>query len=313
MDIWTNPLAGTSPFFQPAAYNPSYALGLARGRCVGCGPRGFAPMGGGGMLPGMGNTLMLDQMLRLLTGLMLGQQLRQALGLGDNSQANAGNTNSSSPSVDQSSASSNTSSSSQSPAGGLIGAGQKVLMIGDSHTVGAFGQQLDKQLRSAGAQVETYGASGSSANSWLNGGTTNSGWLAKHQNGTTEQPPWNQAHQIPKLADLIAKNKPDVVVINLGANFRSNPAQARQLAEVCKRAGTRVIWIGPPKTRQDSSDGGAKLKQFDESMKQALSGLAEYVSSVDFTPNYEGGDGLHYSGGAATRWADGVAKKLTGR
>ncbi len=305
MDIWTNPLAGTSPFLQPTAYNPSYALGLAAGRCVGCGPMGNASMGGGGMLPGMGNPLMLDQVLRLLTGLMLGQQLRQGLG--------PPNSNSSSPSVDQSSASSNTSSHSQSPAGGLIGSGQKVLMIGDSHSVGAFGQQLDKQLRGAGAQVETYAASGSSANSWLNGGTTNSGWLAKHQNGTTEQPPWNQAHQIPKLQDLIAKNKPDVVIINLGANFRSDPSQARKLAEVCKQAGTRVIWIGPPKTRQDGADGGAKLKQFDESMKQALSGLAEYLSSADFTPNYEGGDGLHYSSGAATNWANGVAKKLTGR
>lgn len=306
-----------SPFLVASPYAPSFAAGFAQGaaagRCAGCGPAGFAPQSG--MLPGLANTMVLQQLLGLLTGLLTG---RQSAPLPPSTDAVNQSSASSADAVGQSSAASASGQTgSQSLPGGPIGSGSKVLMIGDSHSVGTFGTELDKQLRSAGAQVETYAASGSSANSWLNGGTTRSGWVARHQNGGVEQPPWNQPHNIPKLADLIAQHKPDVVIINLGANFRSDPSQARKLAEVCKRAGTRVIWVGPPKTREDSGDGGAKLRQFDESMKQALSGVGEYISSAQFTPSYAGGDGLHYNGAEGNRiasaWASGVARQLTGR
>lgn len=304
MDILS--LNGLSPFAPPTSpFMTGFAAGAAAGRCVGCGPAGFAPQAG--MLPGQAQTMVLQQLLGLLTGMLMGRQSAQA--------PPSSNSSSSSSPVSESSASGSAGDSSASLPGGPIGAGSKVLMIGDSHSVGTFGTELDKQLRSAGAQVQTYAASGSSANSWLNGGTTRSGFVAR--GSVSEQPPWNQPHNIPKLADLIAQHKPDVVIVNLGANFRSDPSQARRLAEVCKRAGTRVIWVGPPKTREDSSDGGARLRQFDESMKQALSGVGEYISSAEFTPQYAGGDGLHYNGAEgnriATSWAGGIAKALTGR
>ncbi len=224
----------------------------------------------------------------------------------------AGSSSGSSP-VNSSTASGDSSPAANPGGSSSIGPGTKVLMIGDSHTVGAFGTELDSKLRNTGAQVATYGASGSSASQWANGGTTSSGWVARGANGQVEQPPWNQPHQIPKLEELIAKEKPGVIIVNLGANFRGGDptSQVRSLGEIAKRHGIKLIWVGPPKTREDSSNDSS-IKAFDQKMAAAMAPYGTYIASDPFTPTYSGSDGLHYGTEAGKKWADGVFGQITG-
>ncbi|GMU57184.1 MAG: hypothetical protein AMXMBFR33_63300 [Candidatus Xenobia bacterium] len=306
-----DPLTGLTPLqsLNPTAFGLSSLapLGSASSRCAGCGPT----LGGQDYLMAMQQLNM--SLLGLLTVLMGGPAMGSpgaAAASPGGSGAQSGPVNSAAPTGDSPPTSTGGSTS--------IGSGTKVLMIGDSHTVGTFGTELDRQLRSTGAQVETYGASGSSATQWANGGTTSSGFVARHANGSVEQPQWNSRQSIPRLEDLIARNKPDVIIVNLGANFRSGDpsAQVKSLGEIAKRHNIKLIWVGPPKTRQDSSNS-AGIEAFDQKMAAAMAPYGTYIASDPFTPSYSGGDGVHYSGAqgneTARSWARGVFGQITGR
>jgi peptidoglycan hydrolase-like protein with peptidoglycan-binding domain len=202
-----------------------------------------------------------------------------------------------------------------------IGPGTKVLMIGDSHTAGAFGTEFDRLLRSTGASVETYASSGSSPSWWMNGTTTRSGFVARHADGRVEQPHWQDPHATPKLADLIREQRPDVLVVNLGANMRGlSPEgvrqQVRMLAEVAKENGTKLVWTGPPDRPQDVQNS-AEIDRFNAILRDAVAPYGGFVGGSQYTSEYAGGDGLHYGGAKGTRiareWANGVFGEIQRR
>lgn len=305
-----DPLTGLNPlqpFGNPAelGFSPFGPIGSAACRC------------GGGMpgMMGMESLMAMQQLNMNLIGMLLNLMRAQGGGgPGALGQMTGGAPGGSGGAVNASSASGDSAPSASTGGPTNIGPGTKVLMIGDSHTVGAFGTELDQKLRSTGAQVATYGASGSSATQWANGGTTRSGWVERGANGQVSQPPWNQPHQIPRLEELIAKEKPGVIIVNLGANFRGGDptSQVRSLGEIAKKHGIKLIWIGPPKTREDSGNDSS-IKAFDQKMAAAMAPYGTYIASDPFTPTYSGSDGLHYDSAAGKRWADGVFGQLTGR
>ena len=194
------------------------------------------------------------------------------------------------------------------PTGGQVKSGSKVLVIGDSHTAGAFGDELDRLLRAKGAQVHTVGSSGATADNFISGKGTTVGYADHKINGQTQK---TAAHATPKLEELINEDKPDTILVNLGANFRgAGPSgikkQVDEIGQIAKKHGIKITWVGPPTTRQDESNRSS-LQKFDEDMKAAVAPYGTYVSSAPFTPKYSGGDGVHYSGEAAKQWAAGVA------
>lgn len=167
-----------------------------------------------------------------------------------------------------------------------IGPGTRVLEIGDSHTVGTYGQELEKLLERKGAAVERHAAVGTSAGHWINGG-----------------------HGAQPLQNLIAQTRPEVVIINLGANSRGGVgSDVKRLAQIARSSGAQVIWVGPPRTRQDMSNP-ASLQKYDDAMRAELQGLGTYISSAPYS-SYDGPDGIHYNAGAARKWAQGVAQAL---
>ncbi|MBM3462830.1 MAG: hypothetical protein FJX76_12075 [Armatimonadetes bacterium] len=205
----------------------------------------------------------------------------------------------------------------RAPGDPLVRPGSRVLVIGDSHTAGTFGTELDRKLRATGAQVETYGSSGSSPSWWRDGTTTRSGFVARHADGSVEHPPWQQPHATPKLQELISKFKPDVLVVNLGANMRgASPEQMRRevaaLGEIAKTSGTKLIWVGPPKTRADMANS-ASIDAFNAAMRSAVAPYGAYLDSSSRT-RYSGSDGVHYNGAdgsaAARRWAAGIFSEI---
>jgi len=209
----------------------------------------------------------------------------------------------------------NPSTGGQTPQAGHIGPGNRVLVIGDSHTAGLYGDELDRQLRARGAQVHTVGSSGASASNFINGRGTTVGYADHGMDGRTQK---TASHATPKLEDLINQDKPDVIVVNLGANFRgASPAgiesQVKSLGEVAKRHGIPIKWVGPPKPAPARLDMEA-VQRFDQQLAAAVAPYGEYISSVPYTPEYSGGDGLHYSGARgkqlAQNWAQGIASNL---
>ncbi len=201
---------------------------------------------------------------------------------------------------------------------GPIGPGTRVLMIGDSHTVGTYGQEMDRLLRSTGASVESYGSSGSSPSWWLRGTTTRSGFVARHADGRVEQPAdWRAPTATPRLAELIRQQRPDVLVVSLGGNMRGlGPEAVRrqvsELAEVARANGTRLVWVGPPSRREDTGNR-ADIERFDRSLRDAVAPYGAYVASSPYT-EYAGGDGIHYSGARGARvardWAQRVFEEI---
>ena len=201
----------------------------------------------------------------------------------------------------------------EAPRPGQIGPGNRVLVIGDSHTAGLYGDELDRQLRSRGAQVHTVGSSGASASNFISGRGTTVGYADHGMDGRTQK---TASHATPKLEELISQDKPDVIVVNLGANFRGAgeagiQSQVRSLGEVAKRHNIPIKWVGPPKPARPNMEA---VQRFDQQMAAAVAPYGEYISSVPYTPEYSGGDGLHYSGTRgkqlAQQWAQGIASNL---
>lgn len=199
-----------------------------------------------------------------------------------------------------------------------IGPGTRVLEIGDSHSVGTFGKELDAKLRGTGAQVSTYASAGATASTFVQGKSTNYGYWEKGADGQERSVNYGKSAQTPRLENLIAKDKPQVILVNLGANFRGgNPkSQVDQIGQIAKKHGIPIVWVGPPKTAKDNSNPGS-LAKFDQEMAAAVAPYGTYVSSNRHTPKYSGGDGLHYSGSQgnqiAKQWASGVFGDITGR
>ena len=223
---------------------------------------------------------------------------------------------SSSNTVDPSSSAAGTAST-QGAAPSSIGPGTKVLEIGDSHSVGTFGQELDAKLRGTGAQVSTYASAGANPSDFVNGTGHKYGYWEKKADGSEKKVGYGTNAAPPKLETLIAQEKPSVILVNLGANFRSgNPkAEVDKIGQVAKKHNIPIVWVGPPKTRQDNSNPGS-IQAFDQKMAEAVAPYGKYISSSNLTPKYSGGDGIHYSGSEgnaiARQWANGVFNSLTG-
>jgi peptidoglycan hydrolase-like protein with peptidoglycan-binding domain len=193
-------------------------------------------------------------------------------------------------------------------AGAPIGPGTRVLMIGDSHAVGTFGNEMDRLLRGTGATVESYGSSGASPSWWMTGRATRSGYVARHADGSVDRPHWQTPHDTPRLEALIEEHRPDVLVVSMGGNMRGlSPAgvrrQVQQLADVAQRNGTRLVWVGPPERRADNEDPG-DLQRFNATLREAVAPYGGFVDSSRYT-EYAGGDGVHYSGERGNRIARG--------
>lgn len=171
--------------------------------------------------------------------------------------------------------------------GGSAKQSSRVLFVGDSHTHGPFGKELERLLASAGASVTRAGRIGSAVKFWL-----------------------------PKLPALLREHHPDLVIVALGANMREYPsptgtsAHFRSAVRLIKneRPQARIVWIGPPRKGDDS---GQKLQRFNQILKSGLDPDVLFVDSGPHTPRYVGGDGVHYSDAAAKAWAKGVFAELS--
>jgi hypothetical protein len=205
----------------------------------------------------------------------------------------------------------------------------KVLMIGDSLSVGKFGEVFHNHLVSVYGEsnVAVYASCGSSPEHWLRSEPTfytKCGYREEtpRQNRLIDFVRGHRPGRVatPKLEDLIARYRPGVLIVQLGTNWMDrlvsgNPVKSAEITSYLDHflivacgssgAGRRVIWIMPP----DSSHFSPRVQRAIENVIR--NGTRKYpvylIPSREMThyiPGKTGSDGVHYNAEASTEWAE---------
>jgi hypothetical protein len=210
---------------------------------------------------------------------------------------------------------------------------KRLILIGDSHTAGAFGHALDGLLRKRVPAVETYGSCGASP-AWYVPGNGASGhtsacgtWFHRYSAADPAKLEEVTSASPTPLIGALLKEKPDVVVVALGTNMIdwnkggiSGLESAAALGSAIKAAGARCLWIGPPDGLGHLSREAAtaQLAKLNSSLASTVSGTCDYLpSQTTYQASWPDPEKLHYPPDAASAWAaqaDGhVAAALGGR
>jgi hypothetical protein len=191
-----------------------------------------------------------------------------------------------------------------------------ILYIGDSHSYGAFGTVLEKNLSTLSSHVVMESSCGSSADTWL-GKTgfekTVCGFWKK--DGDIEIR--SDKHLVPKLSFELENYQPSIVIVQLGTNMAvgTNPVHFQEsinrLMKLIKESNSKCIWIGPP-------DANSKIvtKENLKIINGVISALAvenncEFIDSLKIT-NFplNLSEGIHYPNALSSKWGDDVSKNL---
>jgi hypothetical protein len=178
-----------------------------------------------------------------------------------------------------------------------------VLMIGDSHAVGDFGQDLHKEITHLHkTRIASYASWGSSPNWWMDGTPTTYKFRAWDLAGNRQI--IDGTHPTPLLKDLADEIHPDVIIVALGSNLLGSSQEwidqsIEILMDEARADASRCIWIGPPSMRQNGL--GKILTQEDyDAVDDALKRYAskdgcDLINShvMTYYPPF-GGDGIHY-------------------
>jgi hypothetical protein len=210
---------------------------------------------------------------------------------------------------------------------GMAGA-PHVVVIGDSHTVGPFGHELDSRLRAAypGWRIETYASCGS-APGWFLPGNGASGHTSAcgtwfHRYSATDPSKLEDvtaATPTPLIGGLLASH-PDTVIVALGTNMANwdkggifGMDSARALADAIAGAGSRCVWIGPPDEagHMPPDQAKAQVARLNAALRGTLGASCRYLESHT---TYSGSDPmqLHYPPGPAKAWAAQAAIAVQG-
>jgi hypothetical protein len=202
----------------------------------------------------------------------------------------------------------------------------KVLMIGDSLSVGGFGDAIREHLEQQfGRQnVAFFASCGSSPENWLQEEkvfytrcgyrekTPTSDMYRDYHNGKKPPPV-----ATPKLETLVDRYKPTIVIVQLGTNWMDQSLSDDAIRGVLARfisavhaGGTRkLIWIGPP----DSSRFSKVQNRIYRLIQQSVPRGDPVIDSRRFTryvTGKTGGDGIHYNRESGEAWARPVNASL---
>ena len=199
----------------------------------------------------------------------------------------------------------------------------RALMIGDSLSVGGFGEAM------AGSLVAKYGRNGVAM--YASCGSSPEHWLRDESNyqthcGYREITPRTTVHHehgsflTPKVEDLIAILHPRTVIIQQGTNWMDSWGDGTRCGEILYRfinairsePGTvrQIFWVTPP----DSSHYSRGVQQ--AVLNLISTGGVRYgygvINSQKYThyTAHSGGDGVHYSSEEGRAWAAGVWREL---
>ncbi|WP_413560513.1 SGNH/GDSL hydrolase family protein [Bdellovibrio sp. HCB209] len=192
------------------------------------------------------------------------------------------------------------------------------VFVGDSHSYGKFGEEVDKYLRSVSTNVTSVASCGSSPSTWMAEGgkykTTNCGYWRKDIKGQEKRVKSQAIDSFPNDVKLL---HPDLTVIALGTNILASPTNIKSelksiqaMVDTVKKSNSECIWIGPPSLGKDPfkknlSQGIAEIKSVVEK------GGCAYVDSAKLTQYPSGNaDGIHYGPKDSSAWGQSVVKEI---
>lgn len=207
----------------------------------------------------------------------------------------------------------------------------RVIYIGDSHTVGTFGQKLTKNLENVleAAPIKRYGVVGSAAQHWNKKNNSairklTIGYYCDDDGQVNNKAP---KQDFPTPSQLFQGSQPTVVIalgtndLNSKCNITDENEQMAAVKDLLAqvRSKSRCIWVGP--TEQPTTGpigqncGQPRIKAFIDNLKETVSQLCTYIDSREIKYNGKAilpnrNDKLHYDGALANHWADSVAAKI---
>jgi hypothetical protein len=191
-------------------------------------------------------------------------------------------------------------------------AGLVILVIGDSQMKGLI-YDLHDQLEDAGASVHSYLMCGATAQDWLAHSTVSCGRGERHDHGG---PVVNTTQQLPtySLPDLIEKNHPNLVVVELGEKLEPDHAWVKQEvhALTSRIAANHIscVWVGPTwgqdKSPYPTTD--ASIRDLTALLSTSVAPCAFFDSTTFARPGeLQTTDGTHLSPDGYRRWGKAIA------
>jgi len=204
--------------------------------------------------------------------------------------------------------------------------GAKVLYLGDSLSIGAFGKTFDHSMRTSGFDVHTVVAGGASPYYWLKSYESLPCTIGFWEKTPTSERRVGYVRAVPKLEDLLDIHKPKVVVvqtgINLYATLRSkrrakseNVVEVQSLIEkMCYSiadSGAISYWVLPPHSHESRYP-----KTLQDELGSIMRGVVnrfegevfESQQVTRFEDPYPATDGIHYGPTEARGWAQKVSQ-----
>lgn len=202
----------------------------------------------------------------------------------------------------------------------------RILYLGDSLSIGAFGQTFDSALRSSGFQVHTVVAGGASPYYWLKQYQALPCTIGFWEKSETTERRVGYVRAVPKLQDLISEVRPKVVVVQTGINLyatlrsKRRPAEENirevqglidQMCYAIAEGGAISYWVLPPHSHEE---------RYPKDLQDQLAGLMrevveKYEGTVfdsqkvtHFADPYPATDGIHYGPAEARGWAEKVSQ-----
>ena len=201
----------------------------------------------------------------------------------------------------------------------------RVLFLGDSFSMGAFGKAFDQSLRNAGFEVYTSIAGGGTPYYWLKAYPSVSINIGYWERTPNTQRRLSSMGAVPKVETLMAKWNPDIVVVQTGTNLystlrskkRSKEANVREVESLIgkmgrsvTRAGGRCYWITPPDAHPDRYP--LELQQEMLAIIRRAGGaygrVFDSYAVTEFTEDYPPSDGIHLGPSDARRWGERAAR-----
>jgi len=199
-----------------------------------------------------------------------------------------------------------------------------ILMVGDSLSVGKFGEVLQAHL-ALKHRVAAYASCGSSPEHWLSAEpafytkcgyrerTSNSDVFSDFVNGHAPAP-----RLTPKLANLVRKHRPTILVVQLGTNWMDRSLTDEQVnsyvdrfVEEARRGPVeKIVWITPPDSSRLRKTQGRIHRLIQQAARRRGFEIIDSRNATHYVMGKTGGDGIHYNSEASEAWAHGIQREL---
>ncbi len=211
------------------------------------------------------------------------------------------------------------------PRSEIVEGKRRVLFLGDSFSIGAFGRTFDQTLRDAGFAVYTSVSGGGTPYYWLSDYPPVSISIAYWERTPHSQRRLSSISPVPKVETLLERWDPHIVVVQTGTNLystlrsekRSKEANVRELenliGKMCRTVsagGRKCFWITPP-----DAHPGRYPRELQYEMLYLMQRTAGRYGRVfnsyavtEFKGSYPGSDGIHHGPSDARRWGQSAAR-----